>query len=331
MTALTITVPLPADLAARDRHRRVLLRRGQLDHPALAGITAVAIVPAGLAIEYDVPADAAALALAPDPGGAAVPTRSVRPIMDAAQVLALMAPVAAGLAVLHDAGFASGGIAASTVLVRSDGSGVFVGWAPDATCEQDVADVCDLLAELLPEGSVGADVVGVLVAGGDPDPQARPTMARLAAVLDLARRSMPMSPPAIRRSSWLDGSASLGESPSMAGSALNVGSTHSGATDSASPWSRSTQSRSTESRSTESRSTRLRLGARLQAGEHGVHSRTRGRHAVTQASPGRWRWVVAATGMAVIAVFGASFVMGSDAQGDDVPSSCIAQEKPADL
>ena len=195
MTTTVLHVNLPPDLALRDRHRRTCQRMARIVHPALAPVREVTIVSAGLALEIDVPE-----------GATLLPSS-----MSGPEVLAVLAPVAAGLAHLHDAGFASGAVARDSLRRRPDGSGVLIGWQPDAQAHDDVADLADLLAQLLPEGSVGADVVSVLVCGADPDPGARPTMARMAAALDLAARSHPVvdgapslstptSPLAVRRS-----------------------------------------------------------------------------------------------------------------------------------
>ncbi|MEK9664451.1 MAG: hypothetical protein VW082_07500 [Candidatus Nanopelagicales bacterium] len=195
MTNTVLHVNLPPDLALRDRHRRTCQRMARILHPALAPVREVTIVSAGLALEIDLPE-----------GATALPSS-----MSGPEVLAMLAPVAAGLAHLHDAGFASGAVARDSLRRRPDGSGVLVGWQPGGEAHDDVADLADLLAQLLPEGSVGADVVSVLVCGADPDPGARPTMARMAAALDLAARSHPVvdgapslrtptSPLAVRRS-----------------------------------------------------------------------------------------------------------------------------------
>ncbi len=195
MTTTVLHVNLPPDLALRDRHRRTCQRMARIVHPALAPVREVTIVSAGLALEIDVPE-----------GATLLPSS-----MSGPEVLAVLAPVAAGLAHLHDAGFASGAVARDSLRRRPDGSGVLVGWQPGGEAHDDVADLADLLAQLLPEGSVGADVVSVLVCGADPDPGARPTMARMAAALDLAARSHPVvdgapslstptSPLAVRRS-----------------------------------------------------------------------------------------------------------------------------------
>ena len=175
MTTTVVHVHLPPDLALRDRHRRTCQRMARILHPALAPLREVTIVSAGLALEIDVPE-----------GATLLPSS-----MSGPEVLAMLAPVAAGLAHLHDAGFASGAVARDCLRRRPDGSGVLIGWQPDAQAHDDVADLADLLAQLLPEGSVGADVVSVMVCGADPDPGARPSMARMAAALDLAARSHP--------------------------------------------------------------------------------------------------------------------------------------------
>ncbi len=216
MTTTLLTVTLPPDLALRDRHRRTCQRMSRVEHPALAPVRDVTIVPEGLAVAFDVPDDATALPAA----------------MTGPESLALLAPVAAGLALLHDAGHASGVVARSSLRRRSDGSGVIVGWRPGAEPHDDVADLADLLAELLPEGSVGADVVSVLVSGADPDPAARPSMARMAAALDLAARSHPISAPvvpsaapasplAVRRSAVPIAAATSAEPPAVARVAMD--------------------------------------------------------------------------------------------------------------
>ncbi len=197
MTATVLHLTLPPDLALRDRHRRTGLRLARIEHPALARILDITIVPEGLALTMDLPDDAEPL-----PADLSAP-----------EVLAVLAPIATGLAHLHDAGYALGALTRRSLHRRSDGTGLIVGWVPGADPADDVAGLADLLAELLPEGSVGSDIVSIMVSGSDPEPTARPTMARMAAVLDLARRSesvarpapervmplAPESPPAVRR------------------------------------------------------------------------------------------------------------------------------------
>ena len=281
MTTTVLHVNLPPDLALRDRHRRTCQRMARILHPALAPLREVTIVSAGLALEIDVPE-----------GATLLPSS-----MSGPEVLAMLAPVAAGLAHLHDAGFASGAVARDCLRRRPDGSGVLIGWQPDAQATDDVADLADLLAQLLPEGSVGADVVSVMVCGADPDPGARPSMARMAAALDLAARSHPVvdgvpsmrtpaSPLAIRRSAVPTISAPPVES--SAATPVGVG----------------------------------------EAGRRGRDRREspRGpRHAAsTSRRSSRWRWFAVAAGIAAIAFIGVGAV------GADEPAIGTCRVETAD-
>lgn len=198
MTTTVTTVPLPPDLALRDRYRREGQRMARVSHPALAPVVSIAIVSEGLAVTTQIPADATPL-----PAQVSAP-----------EALAALSSVAAGVAHLHDAGYSIGSLRRDALWRRPDGSGLLAGWHPGADPTSDVADLAELLAELLPAGSVGSDVVSIMVSGADPHADARPSMARMAAVLDLAARSNPVgavgappSPPAIRRAAIPSGIA----------------------------------------------------------------------------------------------------------------------------
>lgn len=187
-TTLTTLLAIAPDLVERDRVRRQALRVGSVRHEGLARLKEAAFAGEGLALTWEVPLEGAALGRGDD-------------------VLAALAPVAAGLALLHDAGLAHGGVTASAVHVLLD-RGILSGWRPGGTPEGDVTDLVTLIDAYLPSASVGADVAQVLIAGADPDPAARPSMARIAAVLARAAdaRLPHISPPAHRR-------ARLGEAP----------------------------------------------------------------------------------------------------------------------
>lgn len=188
---ITTLLTLPPDLVERDRVRRQALRAGAVHHPGLAPLRSAAFAPEGLTLTWDVPAD----------------SREFGPDDDA---VAVLAPIASALAVLHDSGLAHGGVASDAVHVSSSQAGPtqvtstrgsLAGWRPGGTPEGDVRAVVALLNSWLPSGSVGADIAHLLIAGADPDPSARPSMARLAAALEgaAARLSPPISPPAQRR------------------------------------------------------------------------------------------------------------------------------------
>lgn len=179
----TFTIALPPDLAQRDRCRRAFQRLARIHHDALAPISEVSIVPEGVCHTTHVPDDALPLA---DPS----------PQFTVTDALTLLTPVAAALALVHDSGLVCGPVSATAVWRCSDGRGLLVPAAArtqvlSTDSSEDVADFVALLAQLLPENSVGADVVGILIAGADPDPLLRPSMARVSAVLDLALRSLP--------------------------------------------------------------------------------------------------------------------------------------------
>ena len=187
-TTLTTLLAIAPDLVERDRVRRQALRVGAVRHEGLAPLKEAAFAGEGLALTWEVPVDADALSRRDE-------------------VLAALAPIAAGLALLHDAGLAHGGITADSVHVHL-GRGILSGWRPGGTPEGDVSDLVTLIDDYLPSASVGADVAQVLIAGADPDPAARPSMARIAGVLMRAAdaRLPQISPPAHRR-------ARLGEAP----------------------------------------------------------------------------------------------------------------------
>lgn len=184
MTTTTVTtlLTLPPDLVARDRVRRQALRAGAVRHEGLAPLREAAFAGEGLALTWEVPADSVPLA---EGGGA----------------LVALAPIAAGLALMHDAGVAHGGVTGAAVHVH-EGLGVLSGWRPDGTPAVDVARFIALLDTFLPPASVGAEIAQLMVAGADPDPAVRPPMARIAAALEraAATAAYPISPPAHRRS-----------------------------------------------------------------------------------------------------------------------------------
>lgn len=187
-TTLTTLLAIAPDLVERDRVRRQALRVGAVRHEGLASLKEAAFAGEGLALTWEVPLDDEGLCAGDG-------------------VLAALAPIASGLALLHDAGLAHGGVTASSVHVHL-GRGVLSGWRPGGTPEGDVTDLVTLIDAYLPSASVGADVAQILIAGADPDPAVRPSMARIAAVLARASdaRLPQISPPAHRR-------ARLGEAP----------------------------------------------------------------------------------------------------------------------
>ena len=183
--APTILVTAPPEW--RDRVRRDMLRVAVVRHPGLAEVTRVAVADDGVEAEYAVPPSSQRVlsgdALA---GDAAV---------------SVLAPVAAGLALLHDAGLVHGAVGIDRLWRRADGAGLLGPGSGAGAPADDVRDFALMLERLLPERSVGSDIAHLLIAGGDPDPALRPSMARIAAVLDAAsRRAHPLtSPPAHRR------------------------------------------------------------------------------------------------------------------------------------
>lgn len=259
-----ITIPYPPDIALRDQARRAALRAARVEHPGLAALSAH-IVPGGVSMEYDVPEGTTAL---PD-------------ALTAAQALDVLAPIAGGLALLHDAGVAHGGVRLDSVRLTPEGAGVLVGWRPDGDVAADLAGLVSICHELLPSGSVGADVAQALVWAADPEPSGVPeerrTMARLAAVLDSARRrqdrglEVTPSPPAVRTTRL----ASVAEPHDpVPGGASSV---------------------------------RVALAE--------VPSSPRARHAARSGSATpRWRWVVAAAGTVVVAITAFGALRTADAQ-----------------
>lgn len=180
-TTLTTLLAIAPDLIERDRVRRQALRVGAVRHEGLAPLKEAAFAGEGLGLTWEVPLDDEGLCAGDG-------------------VLAVLAPIASGLALLHDAGLAHGGVMADAVHVHL-GRGILSGWRPGGTPEGDVTDLVTLIDAYLPSASVGADVAQILIAGADPDPAARPSMARIAAVLARASdaRLPHISPPAHRR------------------------------------------------------------------------------------------------------------------------------------
>ena len=187
-TTLTTLLALAPDLVERDRIRRQALRMAAVRHEGLSPLREVAFAGEGLALTWEVPVESESL-------------------ITGEGALAALVPVAAGLALLHDAGLAHGGISQGSLHVH-DGRGVLCGWRPGGTPEADVHDLVALLDACLPPSSVSADVAHLLIAGADPDPATRPTMAKVAAVLEhaCAVHAPLISPPAHRR-------ARIGEAP----------------------------------------------------------------------------------------------------------------------
>lgn len=280
MTTTTITtlLALPPDLVERDRVRRQALRVGAVRHEGLAPLREVAFAGEGLALTWEVPGEREGL-------------------VHDDSVLAALAPVAAGLALLHDAGLAHGGVSEANVHVQA-GRGVLSGWRPGGTPEGDVAALVALIDSSLPSASVGAEMAQILIAGSDPDPAARPSMARIAAALDRAAvwpggaaepplsgySAPPISPPAHRRARVVhEGEADTSSLRALASS-----------------------------------------GSKVATGPM-VHPRGRGRHAVSSGPRAAtavsirlpWRWGVALAGVAAAAFLGMS-ALGSAGSAQEI-------------
>ena len=184
--AATVAVVHPL-LPPRDAQRRALARASAIRHPGLAEIIEVAEIDTGLQVSFALPFGAQPLPVdLPSSPGALV---------------RLLAPIAAGLALLHDAECVHGAVSIASVYARSDGAGVLAPGSGSGAAADDVHDVAAILRDLLPSHSVGSDLAHLVVVGTDPDPSVRPSMARVAAILDLARRRLapPTSPLAQRR------------------------------------------------------------------------------------------------------------------------------------
>ncbi len=275
MTTTTITtlLALPPDLVERDRVRRQALRVGAVRHDGLASLREVAFAGEGLALTWEIPGEREGL-------------------VHGEGVLAALAPVAAGLALLHDAGLAHGGVSEASVHVQA-GRGVLSGWRPGFSPEGDVAALVALIDSFLPSASVGAEIAQILIAGADPDPVARPSMARVAAALDRASVDVappisppapPISPPAHRRAHVVhDGEATISSKPAVALS-----------------------------------------GPRIVTGP-APHPRGRGRHAASSGPRAAtalsirlpWRWGVAFAGVAAAAFLGMS-ALGSAGSAQEI-------------
>ena len=190
------------DLAELDRSRRTVLRRaGGAAHAGLAPVVAGRIVPGGIEVDLVVPEDAQP---ATRPG-------------DLQGFVALFAPVARALAVVHDAGGAIGGIDEGALWCRAtDGAGVLVAAGTDPSPADDAARFLALMRHWWPAGNDDdgfAAVVGRMSGphssihdgGGGALTMAEVStmLARLAARASgpdpLTSTSTPMSPPAARR------------------------------------------------------------------------------------------------------------------------------------
>lgn len=180
--------PRPMAGASREQARRQVLRAAVIRHPGLAEVTQVTLDDRGVIVDYAVPADASH-------------AQSVPPLTGN-DVIRLLTPVAAALALLHDAGYVHGAIGLDRLWLRESGGGLLGPGSGVGEAADDVRDLVAVLDAMVPHHSVGSDVAHLIVAGSDPDPALRPSMARIAAVLDAADRRVrpPMSPPAQRRS-----------------------------------------------------------------------------------------------------------------------------------
>jgi len=271
-TTITTLLALAPDLVERDRIRRQALRVGAVRHDGLAPLREAAFAGEGLALTWEIPLDA-------------------EPLAAGIGALAALAPVAAGLALLHDAGLAHGAITQASIHVH-DGHGVVSGWRPGGSPERDVADLVALLDACLPSGSVDADVAQVLIAGTDPDPSSRPSMARIAAVLERASRMSyaVVSPPAHRR-------ARFEEAPS-----------------------------------TPPRATPVTARAVVDPGRRGRHAAHAAPAGPLSLAGVRmpWRWGVAIVGAAAAAFLGFSALGSAGSAQEMCPAPASAQAGPAD-
>ena len=211
--AATVAVVHPL-LPPRDAQRRVLARASAIRHPGLAEIIEVAEIDTGLQVSFALPFGAQPLPV----DLPSSPEALVR----------LLAPITAGLALLHDAECVHGAVSIASVYARSDGAGVLAPGSGSGAIADDVHDVVAILRDLLPSHSVGSDLAHLIVVGTDPDPSVRPSMARVAAILDLARRRLapPTSPLAQRRVGTSPEPLQPVGSPHPAGSAMVTRARH---------------------------------------------------------------------------------------------------------
>lgn len=267
--AIVPTVLVTAPPEVRDRVRRDMLRVAVVRHPGLAEVTRVSVADDGVEAEYAVPPASQRILLGDALAG------------DAA--VSLLAPVAAGLALLHDADLVHGAVGIDRLWRRADGAGVLGPGSGTGAPADDVRDLALMLEQLLPERSVGSDIAHLLVAGGDPDPALRPSMARMAAVLDAAsRRAHPLTSPPAHRRALVAPAAAASPLAEGAGPRQPGGST----------------------------------------ARHGGLTRRRARHAAS-APVGRlrvplsWRALAVAVGILAVAFIGVGAV-----RGDDAPAMC---------
>lgn len=116
------------------------------------------------------------------------------------EVQRLLTPIVESLCLLHDAGSAHGGIGMTAIRRRPDGRGVLVGFDPDASTEQDVAQFAGIILDLVPSGSIDGQDAALLTRAIDHDPHRPPAMVDLAMVV--ARLSA-TTRPGSGRQSWV--------------------------------------------------------------------------------------------------------------------------------
>ena len=202
------TIAVPADPVRRCDLVR-LAQRYRTVPLGIAPVVSAQLIPEGLLVEQQVPADARPLdgpALA-DAGPAGI--------------LAVLARLAAALAALHGIGLAHGDVRSDRLLCTAAGEPLLVGWVPGASPADDVEGLSRWAVEVLPPGCVDATVVGLVVRGADPDPLQRPPMSRLAEAFGSAARradGVPLpaglaSRPAVRRSVGAAAAGPRGDRP----------------------------------------------------------------------------------------------------------------------
>jgi hypothetical protein len=158
---------------------------------SLAPLVRMSPLPDGVALTHRLPADSVSLA----------DLRAVAPLR-AGHVITVALAVAEALVDLDEQRLAHGGVSAAQVVVAPDGSVVLAGcglaWkrppgdTDGPSVVDDVADLGELVRDLLGSGSSPSSLVLAALRAADPDPALRPTPLELTALLRRCGRADPL-------------------------------------------------------------------------------------------------------------------------------------------
>jgi hypothetical protein len=158
---------------------------------SLAPLVRMSPLPDGVALTHRLPADSVSLA----------DLRAVAPLR-AGHVVTVALAVAEALVDLDEQRLAHGGVSAAQVVVAPDGSVVLAGcglaWrrppgdTDGPSVVDDVADLGELVRDLLGAGSSPSSLVLAALRAADPDPGLRPTPLELIALLRRCGRADPL-------------------------------------------------------------------------------------------------------------------------------------------